>query len=339
MENYETKDAGLANWKRSLMAAKLTATRLSTESHPSAYITMTTTEQRIAESLCKRFPNNRVAPEHFGELLTQYAESGLSPPHLVADIESADEGKLWSYLWEAMLYRHIRSQGYSLRNRVNASGQHGPDFGIDHQGRTIWIEAVVPSPEGIPTEWLEPPRKGDYRVKTMPHEQMLLRCTSVIADKRKKFAKDRAKGIVGASDCAVIAVNICRLSDLDSDGNGISQLPLVMEAVFPIGPLAVRMMREGKPDGPMQHTPRFAIRKINASNVPTGTFLDPCFENVSALVQGHQKHMFQEPLVLSTVHNPLTSNPLPTGLFNAYQEFVAEEQGEEYHIRKLTTNG
>jgi hypothetical protein len=173
--------------------------------------------QRIAAALHKQFPNNIVAPNHFGDLLTQYAESGLSPPHLVAEIETSDEGKLWSYIWEAMLYRHLSSMSYALQKSVTAAGQRGPDFCVEYKGRAIWIEATAPSPEGIAADWLEPPRKGEYRVKTKPDRQRVLRCTSAIDAKQKKFGEYRAKGIVGASDCAVIAVNICRLSDWDVD--------------------------------------------------------------------------------------------------------------------------
>ncbi len=299
---------------------------------------MTNTEQRITEALQRRFPNNNVAPSHFGELLTRYAELGLSPPHLVAEIETIDEGKLWSYIWEAMLYRHLCSMGYAPRNSVTVAGQHGPDFCVDCQGRTIWIEATVPSPEGIPADWLMPPRKGEIRVKTKPDQPRVLRCTSAIDAKQKKFTEYRAKGIIGANDCAVIAVNICRLSDWDVDGNGISQLPLVMEAVFPIGPLGVPITHEGKIDGPAQHISRFAVKKLNGSEIQTANFLDPRFANVSAVVQGHQKDMFEKDLVLSTVHNPLASNPLPISLFGTCREFVSEERGDGYEIKDVAMN-
>lgn len=53
-------------------------------------------EQRIEAALLRRFPDNEIAPKHFGELLTEYAESGLSTPHLIAEIETGREGKLWS---------------------------------------------------------------------------------------------------------------------------------------------------------------------------------------------------------------------------------------------------
>ena len=296
---------------------------------------MTNTEQRITEALQRRFPNNNVAPSHFGELLTRYAESGLSPPHLVAEIETIDEGKLWSYIWEAMLYRHLCSMGYAPRNSVTVAGQHGPDFCVDCQGRTIWIEATVPSPEGIPADWLMPPRKGEIRVKTKPDQPRVLRCTSAIDAKQKKFTEYRAKGIIGANDCAVIAVNICRLSDWDVDGNGISQLPLVMEAVFPIRSPRRSNYARGRARTTTQHVPRFAVKKLSGREIQTANFLDPLFANVSAVLQGHQKDMFEKGLVLSMVHNPLAGNPLPTSLFGTRKEFVAEERGDEYEIKDM----
>ena len=268
-------------------------------------------------------------------MLLQYAESGLGPPHLVSEIETGDEGKLWSCLWEAMLYRHFRSEGCNLRKTSKPSGQNGPDFCIDHEGQPIWIEAIVPSPEGIPADWLAPPGKDKIRVRRMPHEQMLLRCTSAIAAKRDKIAAYQSKGTIGANDCAVIAINICRLSDWDVDGNGISQLPLVVEAVFPVGPLGVPITREGKLDGPAQHIPRFTVSKENGTAVPTYAFLDTRFENISAVMQGHQKDLYSSDLLLSTVHNPVAVNAIPVGLFGGQKEFVAKPDGDNYQLRDI----
>lgn len=292
-------------------------------------------EHRIAEAMHERFPNAIGSPNHFGELLAQYDKSNLSPPHLVMEIETLDEGKICSYLWEAMLYRHLSSMGYELLNSVTAAGQHGPDFCVNHKGQKIWIEAIAPSPEGIPTDWLEPHRNGEIKVKTKPDKERVLRCTSAIDTKQKKFAEYRDKGIVGENDCVMIAVNFCRLSDWDIDGNGISQLPLVMEAVFPIGPLGFPITREGKLDGPGQHMERQTLKKTNGSAIHTANFLDPKFANVSAVVQGHQRDMFEKDLVLSTVHNPLTGNPLPTGLFGVLREFLAEAQDNNYLIKNI----
>lgn len=300
-------------------------------------MTAQSAKERIAAVLRTRFPCNEVAPPHYAELLEAYSDSGLAPPHLLRELETGDEGKLWSCIWEAMLYRHLRSLGYQLSGSAGARAQHGPDFCFERDGLTIWVEAVVPSPEGIPSDWLEAPVAGQVKAVNKPHREMLLRCTSAIADKQKKFSNYKAKGIVGQTDAAVIAVNICRLSYWDIEGTGVSQLPLMMEAVFPIGALAVPISRDGKIDGPAQRLPRFSVDKAEGRTIPTGYFFDPEFANVSAVLQAHQKDVFQKKLVLAAAHNPLASNRLPTGLFDVHQEFVAEPIGDdEFQIRQVS---
>ena len=136
----------------------------------------------------RRFPNNKIAPSHFGQLLTEYVEADIGSPHFIDELETGDEGKLWSCIWEAMLYRHLRAQHYEPKGVVKRAGQHGPDFRVEHEGRTIWIEAVVPAPQGIPAEYHESPVPGEeIRVKTKPDDERVLRCTSASADKRHKL--------------------------------------------------------------------------------------------------------------------------------------------------------
>lgn len=277
--------------------------------------------KRLDLVLRKQFPNNEVAPVHFGSLLREYVESGLAPPHLISELETGEEGKLWSNLWEAMLFRHLTARGYELRNSVKAAGQSGPDFGVDLKGRTIWIEAIVPAPEGIDPHWLAPRQKGVVRAKTMPAEQMLLRVTAAVGAKRKKLDRYRKKGIIGEQDGAVIAVNINRLSDWSIDGKGISRFPFAVEAVLPIGPLAVPIDNVGQQAGPAQNMRRFSVRNAKGKDVRTDAFLDPKFASVSAVMQGHQKDMHQRDLALYMIHNPLAEIPIPTGLFGVQEEF------------------
>jgi type I restriction enzyme S subunit len=292
--------------------------------------------ERISAVLSHRFPGNSIAQSHFGQLLIEYVEANIGPPHLVRELESRDEGKLWSCIWEAMLYRHLRLQGYEPQGSTKSTGQEGPDFRVEHAGRTIWIEAVVASPKGIPADYLEPAVLGsEIKVKMKPNDERVLRCTSVIADKQIKLGKYRDEGIIGADDCTVIAVNICRLSDWDPDGNGISQFPLSMEAVFPIGSLTVQPSPDGKIDGPAKNMVRVTVRKANGTEVETTSFFTPAFVGVSAVIQAHQCHMHERNLILATIHNPVAINKLPIGLFGAYREFVASESDEVYHIRDV----
>jgi hypothetical protein len=143
---------------------------------------------RISISLSKYFPRNEYYRRHLGTLLTTYADSGLASRHIINEVETGDAGKLWARVWEAMLYDHLRRLGFQfLKSGMTKVGEHGPDFCIAYQDRIIWIEAVVPAPEGIPTTYLEPPQKGEVTFRAILDEEPLLRWTAVLRDKRKKL--------------------------------------------------------------------------------------------------------------------------------------------------------
>jgi hypothetical protein len=293
---------------------------------------LSSNQLRVADVLGRQFPNHKIALRHYGQLLIEYVEAGIGPPHIMDELETGEVQKLWACIWEAMLYRHLRAQGYEPKGVTKRTGQHGPDFRVEHAGYTIWIEAVVPGPNGIPPDYLAAPvLGGGIRVKTKPDSERILRCTSVINTKRAKFDEYRAKGIIGANDCTVIALNICRLSDWDPDGNGISRYPLSMEAVFPVGPLAVPVTHDGMIDAPMHNTHRSAVPNAKGKEIEAAYFLTPTFAGVSAVIQAHQRDM-HEKLILSTIHNPLAVNKLPAGLFGASKEFVLKERDDEYQI-------
>ena len=137
---------------------------------------------RIARVLAYHFPGNDDYQHHIGELLSEYMESSLADTHLVNEIETGEEGKLWARVWEAMLYRHLRGLGFQP-----CSSEEGPDFRIVHQEQIIWIEAVTPSPEDIPPSYLEPPKKGQVTVRERLDEEPLLRWTAALGAKRARL--------------------------------------------------------------------------------------------------------------------------------------------------------
>lgn len=290
----------------------------------------------LASFLKQRFPENTVMSDHVVGLLDDYERSGLAPPHMLEEVTSGEEGKLWAHIWEAMLYRHLSERGFEFReSRVRKSGQLGPDFGILRSGHTVWIEAVVPAPAGILAEWLEPPRIGEFRPRSMPHEAMLLRWTSAIKDKRDKIATYIERGIVLSGDAVAIAVNSCRLADFVADDHGISQLPFAVEAVFPIGHLGIPITRDGRPDGEAQRMPRYSVRKATGAEVPTYAFLDPAFSMIGAIIGSNRREMAAGGLRLTVVHNPLATCPLEREAWGAEKEFVAEPAGDHYILRQL----
>jgi hypothetical protein len=289
---------------------------------------------RITAYLLERFPDSYA--HHLEELLSAYEDSGLAPPNLVQEV-SADAGKLWAHLWEAMLYRHLLNLGVEPQTAgVTKAGQRGPDFGIVHQGLRIWIEAVTPAPIGIPPDYLEPPKKGVIEVRSVPHEERILRWTSVLSDKRKKLEYYRTQNIIEATDCTVIAVNLCRLQDYAMNDLGISGLPFAVEAVFPIGPIAFPITPEGEPAGDPINVTRYTIQKPNKSQVPTGNFLNPDYANVSAIIGCWRKDMLGEGIWLTVVHNPLATIPLPRNILRANKEYSADLEDDHYILRLLS---
>ncbi len=288
----------------------------------------------ITERLLERFPESYA--HHLGELLSAYQASGLAPPNLVAEVASGDHGTLWAHVWEAMLYRHLLSLGFEPQTAgVTKAGQRGPDFGIMHQGLRIWIEAVTPAPKGIPSDYLEPPKKGVVEFRRVPQEERLLRWTSALSDKRKVLERYRTQKTINGADCTVIAVNSCRLQDYAINDFGNSGLPFAVEAVFPIGPIAFPITPEGKPAGDPVNVPRYAIQKSNSSKVSTANFLCPGYANVSAIIGCWRKDMLED-LPLTVVHNPLATNPLARAILGANKEYVADQEGDGYVLRLLS---
>jgi type I restriction enzyme S subunit len=238
----------------------------------------------ISEVLEKRFPNNTIAPGHFGELLAAYEISGLAPPNFRQEVSSGERG-FRAHLWEAILYRYFSELGFEFRrDKVGKAGQQGPDFGLLHDGTTIWVEAIVPAPEGIPPEYLAPPKIGEVTVKTMPHKEMLLRWTGALKYKRDRLQGYVEKGIILATEPTVIAINGCRLTDFAIDDNGISRMPFAVEATFPVGPIAVPISPAGQPDGDAVRIPRHSIESAKGVEVRTDAFLNPLYANVSAVI-------------------------------------------------------
>ena len=289
----------------------------------------------ISEVLEKRFPNNAVAPAHFGELLVAYEASRLAPPNFRQEVSSGERG-LRAHIWEAMLYRYFSDLGFEFRrDMVLKSGQQGPDFGLLYDGTTIWVEAIVPEPVGIPAEYLRTPKLGEVILKTVPHQEKLLRWTAALKEKREKFQRYVENRIILATDPTVIAINGCRLADWSVDDDGISRMPLAVEATFPVGPIAVPISRDGRVDGEARRIPRYSIENANGAEVRTDNFLNPLYANVSAVI-GTVKWDMLKPLPLTLVHNPLATVALTGKIFGSTKEYVADDQGDEYLLRPLS---
>jgi type I restriction enzyme S subunit len=292
--------------------------------------------KKILTIIGDRYPDNPNAAEHFAKLLVNYHNSHLAPPNMLSELETNDDGKYWAHMWEALLYHHIKSLGFALlENKVKKSGQKGPDFGIQHNGGPVWIEAITPAPIGIPAEYLEPFDDNGFKAFTVPHEQKLLRWTAAIKEKSEKFRNYLQNGIIPENSRAIIAVNSCRLQDFAFDDMGISRLPYAVEATLPIGPLSIPLSKEGLALGRPENSIRHSVYNKNNAEISTEIFLNPHYSHISAVIGTHQRDIWNRPLHLSLVHNPLALNALEPKILGAAKEFVCEDNDTHYVLRDL----
>jgi len=258
--------------------------------------------KNIMNILQQRYPNNSHAVEHFGNLLINYYKSELAPPHMISELETKNDGKFWSHIWEALLFDHLKLMGFEFVNdRVSQRGQIGPDFGIKYENKIIWFEAVAPEPEGIPKDYLEPILIGEFRAGTEPHEQKLLRWTSAVKSKKDKIAQYIREGIISENDCVVIAVNSCKLQNFAFNDIGISQFPYAVEATYPVGPLSISLNRSGRAIGSATNSIRHKVLNKNNADVPTDSFLNHEYNIVSAVIGAYQRDLCNRPLQISLV--------------------------------------
>jgi type I restriction enzyme S subunit len=309
---------------------------------------MADTVTKIEGFLAQRFPASRPAQEYYLRLWRAFSDEGLGDDNFVRELTSGEAGRFEERAWEMILARRLASCGHQV-----ASKAAGPDFCIASGCRKLWVEAIVPSPAGIPPEWLATPRlDGKADVTQVPFEPILLRWTAALKEKWEKLEGRtfinkatgvertipgyRAAGIVADEDVYVIAVNPCRLTTSRPIDEGASRLPFAMEAVLPVGPWAIPVDDNGRL-GKAFRTLRYSIKNPNKSDVATDSFLNPAYAGVSALIGASTYSAAAEELQLIVIHNPYARNPLPQGLFGrATTEWVPSRVSEdEFEISPL----
>lgn len=272
--------------------------------------------------------------DHWDELLHDYGRSGLAGSNVCSEIKEGLAGetqKFCACLWEAMLYRHFKRLGFGFRcDYQRASGQNGPDLGLTRDSRTVWIEAIVPKPEGVPDEWRNPEAGVAHSFGSDTFGAIRLRWTAAVWDKLKQLNERIVNGIVSKQDEYIVAVNSCMLHQMEGEDFGLSQLPYAIEAVLPIGPLVAHVpcpnLGAGTEDTQAEAALSWQceIKKSNGSVVRTDSFLDENYSRISALIACSRVSMLDGNAYLIVVHNPLARNPLGLGRLGAHVEYTVE---------------
>jgi hypothetical protein len=208
--------------------------------------------------------------------------------------------------WEMYLGVTLMDRGIPLQRH----GDEGPEFFASLDGRRVWFEAIAPRPgEG-------PDRVGDIpsgEAQEIPTEKILLRLTNALDEKRKRYRAAVTKGIIGAQDAYVLALNTrgvpyAFLGD---------EVPYFVRAFLPFGPLTMDIdTRTLEATEPFSEY-RAAIRKAKGTEIPTRWFLDGSANFCSAVLHSAVDYAnFPDELGadFAVLHNPTAAVDLGSDL-------------------------
>jgi hypothetical protein len=240
-------------------------------------------------------------------------------PYLDDDLELRLPADLPSVYWEAHVAAGLRQAGALLVPRVERTPRiAGPDLLL--RTPRAWVEAATVSagegPDAVPEDEIGVAR-------SVPDDQIILRLTQAITQKRARYTHYLQRGWVAATDPFLVAVN----SGTVPSGKAELPLPRIVRAVFPFGHMTLRVDTTSLEvtDSFYQHRP--LISKTSGATVSTAMFEDPEFAGVSACIYS-TSDAFNSPRSLSRslvlVHNPLATAPFPRGALVNVREYWRE---------------
>lgn len=164
-------------------------------------------------------------------------------PYADSRFESKLDIEFESTLFEILLGSKLVDSGLEL-----SSKDKGPDFKIEFEGKTIWMEAVCPD-VGTKVDRVPKQIPGDY--ERIPDEQIILRLRAAIFDKYKKYLDYITKETVPVKkeESCIIAIadfKIEQLQDFDGWDEGMLHTPYILQSLFSIGMPAIRYNENGE---------------------------------------------------------------------------------------------
>lgn len=116
---------------------------------------------------------------------------------------------------------------------ITNNKDYGPDFHFKYKSNNYYIEAIAPQ-MGNNKECLNAMESG---VSTLPEKKFLLRITSGLDEKIRKYKKYIEKSIVSENDILIIAISSCNLGQYGS----LMDFPVsaINKVLYDIGNLAI----------------------------------------------------------------------------------------------------
>ncbi|MGB4781774.1 hypothetical protein [Candidatus Methylomirabilis sp.] len=251
---------------------------------------------------------------------------GLEDQHFEQQLDQDAQARLW----EMMLAKILKSEGYELK-----STDHGPDFVIETDGKRVFIEAVCPGPgdEGNPNS-VPPIVYGAPIAQDVPVPQIVLRIRSALEGKKQKYKHYVEQGIVSVSDCCVIAVSSSKLSP-----RAKLWPPTIMRATHGLGnPYVIFGKDEGAVGEGIESCE--SIPKVNGQDIDTRFFLSEENALISAVLYSDCSFfslvfdLFDESMIL---HNPKAFVLLPQGFIKRIKEIwtICCQNGSEWRAYRI----
>ncbi|MBS7789102.1 hypothetical protein KTR66_03795 [Roseococcus sp. SDR] len=238
--------------------------------------------------------------------------------------------------WEMYLAAALLQRDFKLSRLTD----NAPDVGLTLDcGQKVWFEAVAPGP-GVPgapdsVPPLEPMTGRVSIARQFPEEQILLRLTQALREKRRQRARQMRGRLVGLRDAYVIAINVGGIPEAWWG----AQIPTILKALFPIGHMTVSFDLESRVSSRIGWSSRPQIEKSGGGAVATTLFANPRGRGVSAVLYSttHLGRLAHDAPVepgsdFVLVHNPFATVPLRRGFVGGVEEWEAEESGDGFMV-------
>ena len=287
-------------------------------------------------SLYEKYPNSKFLKETFKsslglpeilEDLFSYLD-GLEDSHFGSQLDHDCEARIW----EMMVAKMLRLSGFELK-----SSDVGPDFTIETAEARINVEAVCPGP-GDPEKISSVPEIefGTDKMRKIPEEIIATRLTNAIWNKKKDYIDYLESGRVNPNDKFIIAVGMIKLQR----GRDLWP-PMILRATLGMGRSYAMFSADPDIETKQGIEYRGSVQKPIDIEVSTELFLHEDYNIVSGILSSEASpftlgfDLYEGALV---VHNPLSLNPLPTGLFKDCEDIwtikcVGEDVWKSFRMR------
>lgn len=260
--------------------------------------------------------NYKTYMEKLWDTYYPYADKDF-PKQLAQDFHA----RFWEmYLTCTLIYKSFEVAPKQTRSK-------GPDILIiDDSSRKIFLEAITPSqgaddnPDRVPSLQFNTPQASIRG----PDKPIILRYSSAIADKYKKYNRYLKQKVISPSDSYIIALNSSKIGIRAKLESGP---PEILKTVLPIGYMEVTINKLSGSTVGWHYQYRQEITRTSGSGVPTDLFLRDDYKGLSGVLFSYVDalncpNQMGDDFIF--IHNPKAQNAVPHEYFKLGTEYFVE---------------